>query len=66
MKTKKFIKSLCKLYNDPLEDSMHPTCPECGAIMDFHGHDDDGDFEIGYGFWKCSECGFTVFEHELK
>lgn len=46
-------------------DSDHPDCPECGCTMNFYGHDDEGDFEIGAGYWECSDCGFTFSESDL-
>lgn len=46
-------------------DSDHPTCPRCGSTMDFHGHDDYGDFAYGDGYWECTGCGFKVSESDL-
>ena len=46
-------------------DTDHPDCPQCGSTMDFHGHDDSGDFPIGEGYWECPGCGFKVIESEL-
>lgn len=39
----------------------HPTCPQCGATMDFHG----GDLPIGEGYWDCPSCGFSFKENDL-
>lgn len=46
-------------------DSDHPNCPRCGGTMDFHGHDDDGDFAYGEGYWECDSCGFKVTENDV-
>lgn len=43
----------------------HPTCPICGEVMDFCGHDEYGDFPYGEGYWKCDSCGFKVSKNEL-
>ena len=43
----------------------HPTCPECGATMNFIGHDDDGDFAQGDAYWICDNCGLKVYEGEV-
>lgn len=43
----------------------HPDCPQCGCTMDFYGHDENGDFPIGEGYWKCNSCGFQISENEL-
>ena len=46
-------------------DSDHPKCPRCGSTMDFHGHDDDGDYAYGEGYWECDSCGFKVTENDV-
>lgn len=46
-------------------DPDHPECPNCGSEMEFHGHDDNGDFPAGEGYWECENCGFKVSEDEL-
>jgi C4-type Zn-finger protein len=46
-------------------DTDHPTCPQCGATMDFHGHDENGDFALGEGYWICNSCNYKVKESEL-
>lgn len=64
----KWIKNLKGMMNDPWDhpgDSDHPDCPDCGARMNFYGHDDDGDFPIGDGYWSCPSCGFKITEDEL-
>lgn len=43
-----------------------PECPECGSTMNFHGHDDNGDFAEGDGYWKCSGCGYSFTENDIK
>ena len=60
--------NLKNMMYDPWDhpgDSDHPDCPRCGNEMDFYGHDDDGDFPLGEGYWKCDRCGFKVSENEL-
>lgn len=52
-------------YSSANIDTDHPRCPECGKKMDFYGHDDDGDFPIGEGYWECSYCGFKIKESEI-
>ena len=42
-------------------DSDHPTCPECGATMDFNG----GSLSLGDGYWECPDCGFSFTEDDL-
>jgi len=34
--------------------------------MNFYGHDDNGDFPEGEGYWECSGCGFKITEKEVK
>lgn len=46
-------------------DSDHPDCPECESEMEFHGHDDSGDFPLGEGYWECGNCGFTISEDDV-
>lgn len=46
-------------------DSDHPKCPNCSSAMDFYGHDEDGDFPYGEGYWECDSCGFKVSEDDL-
>jgi len=46
-------------------ESDHSDCPRCGTIMNFYGHDENGDFEYGEGHWDCPSCGFTITENEL-
>ena len=65
---RKWMKALKNAVDNPWDsnfDSDHPTCPDCGAEMDFYGHDDSGDFAYGEGYWKCSSCGFKVTEKDL-
>ena len=40
----------------------HPTCPDCGATMDFHG----GDLAIGDGYWDCPGCDYSFTEDDLE
>lgn len=46
-------------------DSDHPECPHCSSTMDFYGHDDNGDFAYGEGYWECHCCGFKITEDDL-
>lgn len=62
---KKWKKDLFDAIYSPFDDSDHPACPHCNATMDFFGHDDEGDFPLGEGYWKCSNCGFTFYEKDL-
>lgn len=41
------------------------NCPNCNGEMIFHGHDENGDFPLGEGYWGCDECGLKVSENEL-
>ena len=43
----------------------HPDCPQCGGTMNFYGHDENGDFEYGEGYWECPDCGFKFTESEF-
>ena len=61
-------KHLQGMLRDPWDnsgDSDHPNCPSCGVIMNFYGHDDNGDFPLGEGYWECPSCGFNITEDEL-
>ena len=60
-------RNLINALNDmtPELDTDHPECPECGSIMDFIGHDDNGDFDYGEGHWDCPVCGFSISEEDL-
>lgn len=60
-------------FNNFLESQAHdvywcegnpdtPTCPQCGATMQFHG----GDLAIGDGYWDCPGCSFTFTENDLS
>ena len=46
-------------------DTDHPECYHCGSKMDFYGHDENGDFYFGDGYWECDSCGFKIKEDEL-
>ena len=46
-------------------DFKQPDCLRCGNTMDFHGHDDLGEFPIGEGYWECPDCGFKVTENDI-
>ena len=48
---KKALKNAVDYPWDSDIDSDHPECPRCGSAMDFHGHDDSGDFAFGEGYW---------------
>jgi len=64
----KWIKELKNAVDNPWDsdiDSDHPICNICGYRMDFHGHDDNGDFEYGEGYWECNNCGFKITENDL-
>ena len=66
--TKKWKEALKDLIFNPWEnegDSDHPSCPICGATMNFHGHDESGDFPLGEGHWDCPSCGHSVKENEV-
>lgn len=57
--------------NDDLNDidfegnTDHPTCPSCHQEMNFIGHDENGDFPSGDGYWECPNCGFSITEQEV-
>lgn len=60
--------ALRKAINDPWDsdtDSDHPSCPKCSGTMDFYGHDDDGDFPYGEGYWECDSCSYKITEKDL-
>lgn len=40
----------------------HPTCPQCGGTMNFHG----GRRRFGNGFWDCEGCNFSFTENDLE
>ena len=44
----------------------NPECPHCGATMIFYGHDDNGDFPDGEGYWKCPDCDYSVTENDIE
>ncbi len=51
--------------NDYDNDTDHPLCPDCGSTMNFYGHDNNGDYAYGEGYWECDGCGYKVTENEL-
>lgn len=53
------------MHNGWQVDTDHPICPDCGGTMAFYGHDENGDFEYGEGYWECSSCGYKVSENDL-
>lgn len=62
-----FMDSLIENLNDPFgENTDHPNCPNCGAVMNFFGHDEKGDFDYGDGYWECPECGWSFTEDDLE
>ncbi len=63
---KKFLKQLAHDVYWNEGDSDHPTCPSCGHKMKFYGHDENGDFEYGEGYWECKACGYTVSEDDIS
>ena len=38
----------------------HPRCPRCRHKMNFTGHDEDGAFPEGEGYWECPNCGYSI------
>ena len=53
------------LYNmgtQLIPDTDHPTCPECGASMNFYG----GDRALGEGYWECPNCNYTFTEEDVR
>lgn len=61
-------RNLKDMVNYPWEysgNSDHPDCPKCGNSMNFHGHDDNGDFPFGEGYWECPNCRFKISEEQL-
>lgn len=68
MKVNRWTKNLKEMLSNPwdnLGNPDHPDCPLCGNTMNFYGHDKNGDFPYGEGYWKCSCCGFKITENEL-
>ena len=66
------INAWIKNFKNKLEDSWdtgydseHPSCPCCKNTMEFYGHDENGDFPIGEGYWECHSCGYKITEDEL-
>ena len=51
--------------SDNGNDSDHPPCPNCEETMTFYGHDKNGDFALGEGYWECPYCGFSIKEKEV-
>lgn len=70
MKLNVWKKNLNKMledsYTDRTLDTDHPKCPNCGTKMNFYGHDENGDYPLGEGYWKCGDCGLSVTENDLK
>ena len=56
---KKALKNAVDYPWDSDIDSDHPKCPRCGSTMDFHGHDDSGDFDY-------DECLLTAAVQNMK
>ncbi len=66
MNLKKWKRALYEdLMDGYVRDTDHPDCPKCGGTMNFYGHDEDGDYDEGEGYWKCSDCDFSVTEEEV-
>ena len=63
---KKNLRYAIDYWFDSDIDSDHPKCPYCSSVMNFYGHDDNGDFPEGEGYWECSGCGFKITEKEVK
>ena len=61
-----WMRDLASAVNNCSPDADHPTCPECGSMMNFYGHDDSGDFSFGDGYWECPNCNFSVTEDDLN
>lgn len=54
-------------YDDPDVNTDHPTCPECGNTMNFHGQDSSGrDYSQGDAYWECDSCGFKFDENQVR
>lgn len=50
---------------DAKGNSDHPDCPDCGCTMNFFGHDKNGDFPMGEGYWECPACNYSIREDDL-
>ena len=63
----KFLQALAReiAYNEKELDVDNPECPQCGGHMHFFGHDDNKDYELGEGYWECSDCGLHFDETEV-
>ena len=53
------------MYDDEDFSPDNPPCPDCGAKMIFYGHDENGDFPPGEGYWQCPACRFRFSEELL-
>ncbi len=60
-----YLKDLVLNPRDYSENPDHPACPECSSLMNFYGHDDDGDFALGDGYWECPDCGYQISESDI-
>ena len=61
---KKFLKQLAEdvYYADTNRDTDHPTCPNCGGNMTFHG----GNLSYGNGYWDCERCTYNFTENDIN
>ena len=51
------------LHNNNGEtDTDHPTCPQCGSTMNFHGVN----LPIGDAYWDCPNCPFSFTEEDIE
>ena len=46
-------------------DTDSPPCPDCGGMMIFYGHDENGDFPSREGYWQCPTCRKRITEDDL-
>ena len=67
MDIERFKRKLRNMVDDPWEygDPDHAKCPHCKQTLSFYGHDDNGDFPLGEGYWECHSCGFKIYEKEF-
>jgi tRNA(Ile2) C34 agmatinyltransferase TiaS len=61
----KTLREVVKYGEDYPFSPDNPPCPDCGHEMQFFGHDENGDFPEGEGYWQCPSCRFRFYEYNL-
>lgn len=67
MTNNKFFKHFAYSFYDnggEYPDTEHFECPECGALVEYHG--DDMNLPVGEEYWECTSCGFKFMISDIE